>query len=239
MHSVSKGESDMTRTVGCWNNRTFAFETWSTVLIVIDMQRDFLADDGCLPKMFKWDNSPLRAVVPNVRSILEAARDAGLLVVHTREGYLPDGSDVTPAKREMGYVGAPGPYGPYLVRGSAGHDFLAGFEPAAGELVVDKAAFNAFHNTQLGETLADRAISHLLITGVTTQCCVHSTLRDAVDRGYLCLTVSDGCGALKQEWHDATMTIIQAESNLFGWIAESANVISALTQRQALAGDAG
>jgi nicotinamidase-related amidase len=105
---------------------------------------------------------------------------------------------------------------------------MEGFEPGDGELVVDKAAFNAFHESPLAQHLADRAMTHLIVTGVTTQCCVHSTLRDAVDRGFICLTVEDCCAAFQREWHDATMQIIQSESNLFGWIASSREVEAAL-----------
>ncbi len=206
--------------VSCWGDRVYEFDPARTALLVIDMQRGFLAENE--------RNAELRAIMPRLRALTSAARRAGLMILHTREVYAADGSDITPVKAMMDYVGKPTPQGPFLVRGTASHDFMEGFEPGDGELIVDKAAFNAFHESPLAQHLADRAITHLILTGVTTQCCVHSTLRDAVDRGFICLTVEDCCAAFRREWHDATMQIIQSESNLFGWIASSREVEAAL-----------
>ena len=169
--------------INCWGKRVFRFTPDSTALLVIDMQHDFPAPDGYVAAVEDGAGA-LATIVPAVSKVLKAARGANLLVVHTREGYAADGSDVNAAKRELGYVGKEGPYGPFLVRGTPGQDFLAGFEPKANEFVVDKAGFSAFYNTGLAEIPRDRAIPHLIISGVTTQCCVHSTLRDAVERGF-------------------------------------------------------
>lgn len=207
------------RRVACWAGRGLVLPTANTALLVIDMQNGFL--DG-------EEAAPLRAIGPAVQAVTAAARRAGLLVVHSREGYAADGSDVTEAKRAMAYVGRPGPGGPYLVRGTGSHAFAAGFEPVPGEPVIDKAAFSAFHRTDLDALLRAREITHLILTGVTTQCCVHSTLRDAVERGYLCLTLADGCAALDPALHEAALAIIQGENHLFGWIAEAGELLAAL-----------
>lgn len=196
--------------VRCRGDRSFEFDPATTALAVIDMQRDFFHD---APEM--------RAVVPRVAGLLDWGRRLGLTVVHTREGYEADLSDVNSYKRSLGYVGRVGPNGRFLIRGERGHDFLEGFEPRDDELVFDKAGFSGFHGTGLGDHLSGAGITHLILCGVTTQCCVHSTLRDAVERGYFCLTVADCCAAAQAAVHEATLQIIQAENHLFGWIADS------------------
>lgn len=214
--------------INCWKNRVFEFEPDSTALLVIDMQHDFLAQDGNMALRYGGVRA-LAAIVPNVSKVLRGARDAGLMVIHTREGYCPDRSDVNAFKQTLGYVGLDGPNGPFLIRGTAGHDFLDGFHPEKSEYVIDKPGFSAFYRTDLEAILRDQGISHLIFTGITTQCCVHSTLRDAVDRGYFCLTLEDCCAAENQEIHDATMQIIQAENNLFGWITNVEGLLGALS----------
>ncbi len=208
--------------VPCRAGRRFEFHPAGTALLVIDMQRDFLEREGD-------EAAPLSAIGPRVRDILARARAAGLACVHTREGYAPDLSDVTPAKRAMGYVGRPGPNGPFLIRGTRGHDFVDDLRPQEDEPVIDKAGFSAFHDTGLAAELERRGITHLILTGVTTQCCVHSTLRDAVDRGFFCLTVEDACAAYDPAVHEATLAIIQSEDHLFGWIARTGDLLTALS----------
>jgi nicotinamidase-related amidase len=212
--------------ITCWRDRVFDLEPERCALLVIDMQRDFLAEDS--PFARQPGNATLRAAMPAASAVLHAARGVLQTIVHTREGYAADRSDVTAAKAAMGYVGTPGPYGPVLIRGTRGHDFMDGFEPADGEHVIDKASFSAFFRTPLEELLAARGVAQLLIVGVTTECCVHSTLRDAVERGYLCVTIADACAAGNPAWHDATLAITQAEDDLFGWIAGSDAVLAAL-----------
>ena len=195
-------------------------------MLVVDMQRDFIAPTG--PGAGPSTQNPLAGIVPNLEKVLAAARRAGMTIIHTREGYGLDGSDVNPYKQSLQYVGKPGPNGPFLIRGTPGHDFFEGFEPRPHEMVIDKAAFSAFYETSLHQQLADAGINHLVVTGVTTQCCVHSTLRDAVERGYFCLTLEDCCAAEDPAVHSATMLIIQAENNLFGWISDSQAFIDAI-----------
>lgn len=207
-------------TVSCNDGRKFSFDPASTALFVIDFQRDFLEQDGgCNVD----DEGTLRlaAVVPAAKAAVEAARTAGIEIIHTRESYAPDLSDISPLKKDMDYVGVEGPLGRCLVRGEPGCDFVAEMQPEPGERVVDKPGFSAFYRTDLQDHLRARGISHLIVTGVTYQCCVHSTLRDAVDRGYRCLTLDDACAALDAELEEAVRRIIRSEGNLFGWISDS------------------
>src|SRR5207253_2581737 len=142
-------------------------------------------------------------IVPRVAKLVAAARRHGIEVIHTREGHRPDLSDLPASKRDRSRaagaeIGSPGPLGRVLVRGEYGHDFIDELRPAPGEAVFDKPGFGAFYATSLDDHLRARSIDRLLFTGVTTQCCVQSTLREAVDRGYSCLTFYDGCAAFVQ-----------------------------------------
>ena len=213
--------------VSCWDSRKYTFNPCHTALVVIDMQRDFLATDGHISSKYRTV-AKLAAIVPKTISVLEAARQAHLRIIHTREGYNADGSDVNSYKRQLGYVGQPGPNGPFLIRGTPGHDFFEGFEPEHDEIVIDKPGFSAFYRTSFEEILDENQITHLVIVGITTQCCVHSTLRDAVERGYFCLTLEDCCAAEDPAVHAATLTVIQAEKHLFGWISSMRAFTNAL-----------
>lgn len=203
--------------VPCWHDRVYRFSPDRTALLVIDMQRYFLGDDDA-------PNQILRAIVPRVVELVDWARRVGCRVIHTREAYRPDLSDVTPLKHEQGYVGTPGPQGRALIRGEANHDFLESLMPQPGEPVIDKPGFSAFHRSDLHELLSAFGIDHLILCGVTTQCCVHSTLRSAVDLGYWCLTVADCCAAEELELHEAALRLIAGEDHLFGWICDLADL---------------
>ncbi len=215
------------RDIACWDDRRFPFEPAATALLAIDMQRDFLDPEG-MCAVNGDDVAPLQAIVPAIERLCRAARRAGVQVIHTREGYAPDLADVHPMKAERGSVGTPGPLGRFLIRGEAGHDFIDACTPAADETVIDKPGFSAFYRTDLEDRLKTAGIDRLILTGVTTQCCVQSTLRDAVDRGFYCLTVADACAAVEPALHAAVLTVIQGENHLFGWIAETADVLAAL-----------
>lgn len=169
----------------------------------------------------------MREIVPRVARLVEVARKMGCTIVHTREGYQPDLSDVSAFRSELGYIGYDSPLGRTLIRGEPGHDFIAELQPKAGELVVDKASFGAFYGTELDDKLRGAGITHLVLCGVTTQCCVHSTLREAVDRGYWCLTMADCCAASEAGLHEAALAVIAGEGHLFGWIADLAELESA------------
>ena len=217
----------MEREIDCWADRTLRLPVGRSALLVIDMQRDFLDPEGMCGVLGE-PVARLQAIVPRLAGLVAAAREAGLSLIHTREGYAPNLSDLQAAKSGASEVGQSGPLGRFLVRGQAGHDFIAALRPAPGETVIDKPGFGAFHDTDLEERLRAARISHLLLTGVTTQCCVHSTLREAVDRGFHCLTVADCCAAFDPRLHEASLALVQGEGHLFGWIADAAAVTRAL-----------
>ena len=213
--------------VNCRSDRVYSFDPQHTALIVIDMQRDFLGPGGMLDVQGD-DIEAMRTIIPGVEAVLARARHFGMTIVHTREGYAPDLSDVSPLKRNQSSVGTEGPLGRFLVRGERGHDFIDELQPHPEEVVVDKPGFGAFFRTKLEETLTSRKVTHLVICGVTTQCCVQSTLREAVDRGFFCLTLADCCAAVDPELHEATLMTIQGEGHLFGWISDSSDLLGVL-----------
>ncbi len=213
--------------IDCWGRRSLNLPAGRTALLVIDMQRDFLDPRGMCGVLGE-DVAELQAIVPALQRTREAGRRAGLKIIHTREGYAADLSDVHAAKAERGGVGQEGPLGRFLIRGEAGQDFIAELQPADGEEVIDKPGFSGFYRTDLQARLEAGGITHLVLSGVTSQCCVHSTLRDAVDRGFTCLTLADACAALDRTLHQATLAIIQGEDHLFGWIADTEAFCSAL-----------
>ncbi|NND01683.1 MAG: cysteine hydrolase family protein [Acidimicrobiia bacterium] len=213
--------------IRCNDGRDFPFQPNTTALLVTDMQRDFL-DPGGMAAVEGEPVERLRAVMLNVSEVTRAARAAGVEVIHTREGYAADLSDVSAMKAERGSVGAPGPLGRFLIRGERGHDFHGGFGPAGRRSGYRQARVQCLLPHRPRRAEQRHGITHLLICGITTQCCVHSTLRDAVDRGFYCLTVADACAAFDPEVHEAVLRIIQAESSLFGWIADTEEVVGSL-----------
>jgi biuret amidohydrolase len=216
-----------------------AFDPATTALIVIDMQRDFCSPGG-YAQQAGLDIAPMQAVVPQVQRLLAAARAAGLTVVHTREGHLPDLSDCPPAKLARSVaagapIGSPGPLGRLLVRGEQGHDFVPALRPLASEHVIDKPGYGAFHRTTLGPVLGAFGIRQLILCGVTAEVCVHSTLREAVDRGFACTTVGDATAASQPELHAPAMAMIGVEGGIFGRVCSTDEAVEALHPSQALA----
>jgi nicotinamidase-related amidase len=202
-----------------------------TAVVIIDMQRDFL-EPGGFGAALGNDITQLASCVEPCQRLLIAAREAGLLIIHTREGHLPDLSDAPPAKVERGVpklrIGNPGPMGRILIRGEPGHDIISDLYPVAGEIVIDKPGKGAFYSTALGELLKDKGIKNLLIAGVTTEVCVNTTIREANDRGYRCVAVSDCCGSYFPEFHEMGLAMIKAQGGIFGWVSNSGDVISAI-----------
>jgi nicotinamidase-related amidase len=202
-----------------------------TALLIIDMQRDFM-EAGGFGETLGNDVSLLSRAVKPIASVLAAAREAGMAVIHTREGHLPDLSDAPPAKLERGKpslrIGDPGPMGRILIRGEAGHDIIPELYPAAGEIVIDKPGKGAFYATELGNTLERLGIENLLVCGVTTEVCVNTTVREANDRGYRCVVISDGCASYFPEFHEMGLKMIKAQGGIFGWVADSSSILAAI-----------
>ena len=202
-----------------------------TAVVMIDMQRDFL-EPGGFGETLGNDVSLLSKAIAPAKRLLAAARRIGMLVVHTREGHRPDMADAPPAKVERGApslrIGAPGPMGRILIRGEKGHDIVPELAPADGEPVVDKPGKGAFYATDLGSILQNRGIESLLVGGVTTEVCVHTTVREANDRGYRCVVVADACGSYFPEFHEMGLKMIKAQGGIFGWVSDSTRVSTAL-----------
>jgi nicotinamidase-related amidase len=200
-------------------------------LVLIDMQRDFL-EPGGFGAVLGNDVSLLMAAVEPCRRILAGARAAGMLVIHTREGHRPDLSDAPRAKLERGApdkrIGAPGPMGRILIRGEAGHDIVPALAPLPGEPVIDKPGKGAFYQTDLDLMLRNRGIETLLVCGVTTEVCVHTTVREANDRGYRCLVLGDACASYFPEFHEVGLRMIAAQGGIFGWVSTTGAVLAAL-----------
>jgi biuret amidohydrolase len=207
------------------------FDTRTTALVIIDMQRDFVLPGGFGEKLGN-DTSLLLAAVEPTRLVLEQARRIGMFVIHTREGHRSDLSDCPPAKLTRGgktFIGEPGPMGRILVRGEPGHDIIPELCPAVGEPVIDKPGKGAFFATDLHAILQNRGITQLVVTGVTTEVCVNTTVREANDRGYDCLVVADCCGSYFPGFHAAGLRMIKAQGGIFGWVASLGAVLPAIS----------
>jgi nicotinamidase-related amidase len=209
----------------------FEFETPSAALVIIDMQRDFV-EPGGFGEALGNDVSLLRKAIGPIKRTLEAARRAGMLVIHTREGHRPDLGDLPPAKKARGKlkagIGDPGPMGRILIWGEVGHDIVPALYPQAGEPVVDKPGKGAFYATDLHGILRNRDIETLIVCGVTTEVCVHTTVREANDRGYRCIVPGDCCGSYFPEFHAIGLRMIAAQGGIFGWVTDSTRVLTAL-----------
>ncbi len=226
----------MTTTTVAAQPYSISFRPERTALVLIDMQRDFL-EPGGFGSSLGNDVRLLQAAIPPCRAVLNAARRAGLLVIHTREGHRPDLSDAPPAKVERGdpylRIGMPGPMGRILIRGEPGHDIVPELYPEDGEPVVDKPGKGAFHATDLQAILSHRGISDLIVCGVTTEICVHTTVREANDRGYRCLVPSDCCASYFPTFHEVALQMIHAQGGILGWVTTSHDLLTALAPRVA------
>jgi len=202
-------------------------------LLIIDMQRDFL-EPGGFGEMLGNDVSQLRRTIEPNRRLLAAWRANGLLTLHTREGHRSDLSDLPHAKkirsRGATCIGDTGPMGRILVRGEPGHDIIAELYPALGEPVIDKPGKGAFYATDLHAILQHRGVEQLVVTGVTTEVCVNTTVREANDRGYECLVLEDCVGSYFPELHAMGLTMIKAQGGIFRWVTKSDDLIAALAR---------
>ena len=213
---------------------TLVVELDHAALIIIDMQRDFL-EPGGFGETLGNNVALLKAAVPPLQALLAAARKAGMLIIHTREGHRPDLSDAPRHKVERGEpsmrIGAPGPMGRILIRGEPGHDIIPELYPAPGEPVIDKPGKGAFYQTDLELMLKNREIDTLFVCGVTTEVCVNTTVREANDRGFRCIVLSDCCASYFPEFHAAGLAMIKAQGGIFGWVAASPQLLAAMDSR--------
>jgi biuret amidohydrolase len=209
----------------------FEFNPATAALVIIDMQRDFVYKGGFGEALGNDTSLLLKAVPPTVR-VLQAARRAGVFVVHTREGHRPDLADLPRAKKLRGHlktgIGDPGPMGRILVRGEHGHDIVDELKPAPGEPVVDKPGKGAFYATDLDTIFRTRGIQQLIVCGVTTEVCVHTTVREANDRGYDCLVLEDCVASYFPEFQAVGIKMIKAQGGIFGWVSDSTRFLEAL-----------
>lgn len=200
-------------------------------LMIIDMQRDFL-EPGGFGDALGNDVQRLQAIVPTLQQLLATFRTLGLPVIHTLECHEPDLSDCPPAKLARGKgalkIGDAGPMGRILVRGEPGNAIISQLTPEAGEVVIPKPGKGAFYHTALPEELERLSITHLIITGVTTEVCVQTTMREANDRGYECLMVEDATESYFPQFKQATLEMVRAQGGIVGWTAAAATVIDGL-----------
>lgn len=209
----------------------FVFDPNRVALLCIDFQRDFV-EPGGFGESLGNDVSRLRTAIAPTQAVLGEFRRRGWPVIHTREGHRADLGDLFPAKRDRGNpslrIGEEGPMGRLLVRGSAGHDIIPELAPVEGEVVLDKPGKGSFYATDLETILRAKDVAHLVVTGVTTEVCVQSTVREANDRGFESLILSDCTGSYFPNFHTSALEMFAAQGAIIGWVGTSTQLLDAL-----------
>lgn len=206
----------------------------NTALIIIDMQVDFCGEGGWA-SMAGSDLAMMREPIEPTRRVIAAARKWGMPVIYTREGHRADGSDLTAVKQYRSRLGGAGigdnaPLGRILVRGCPGHEIISELTPEPGDPIIDKAGSGCFYSTEMEHVLRNRGIKHLIFTGVTTECCVHTSIREASDRGFDNLLLEDCTSGVTRDLKNAAISIIRNPNTLFGTVGTSNAVIDTLSK---------
>jgi nicotinamidase-related amidase len=209
-----------------------------TALLIIDMQNDFCHPEGFNGSELGLDLTVVRLIIAPIQSLLAWARRTGIQVIFTRESHCADLSDLSPSKKTRyanagSAIGQSGKMGRFLVRGEPGAEIIDDLQPLPTEWQLDKPAHSCFVNTELDQRLRTHHITHLLIAGVTTECCVLATYRHASDLGYYCLLIEDCCAAFDPRDHEATVHILQSEGGVLGWVGHSSQLFAATTVQSA------